>query len=237
METIISKLLAENGYVKRIPADSNVCDAYINHELQDCIIIYEYDIEDLANFNDSKKTKTVMKIFEETRQYENIFKNTSLVIPLKLSKFADYEVIKNIILSVEENPHAFRKYVALYTDTGINKLNVKSSLKKKLETILLDADRFKQFEEENADDEYRTVLELFVKLPFMNIRGIPSVELAEYSSPLELPENNELKDIFIKTVDVIESTTDQSYETQLVALLERHLVQNFAIAESKTHDV
>jgi hypothetical protein len=237
MESIISKLLLESGYVKRNPTDPNACDAYINNELQDCIIVCEYDVENLASFTDSKKTKSVMNIFDKTRQHENIFKNTSLVIPLKLTKFDDYELIKNIVLGVEENPFAFRKYVALYTMEGVKNLSTSGNLKKKLEDILLDPSRFKSFEEENADDEFRTVLELFIKLPFMSIRGISSIELADFSSPLEQPENSTLKSIFMETAHIFEGTAGLSIEDQINLLIESDLVQKFAKDEEKNHEV
>jgi hypothetical protein len=226
MEKIISRLLIESGYVKQDPTEDRFFDAYINHDLKDCIIVCEYDVKSLANFSEATKTHEVMQIFEEVRNKEDIFKSTSLVMPLKLNDFKDYEVIKNIILDVEENPYAFRKYVALYTTQGIKGINAQGDLKKSLEATLLDADRFKKFEEDQADEEFRTVLELFVKLPFMSVRGIPSIELEEYSSPLDKAENAPLRDIFIATERILNDTS-LSEDQQIAELLNNELVQRF----------
>ena len=228
MEEVIGRLLVECGYVKRNPADPNFCDAYFNHDLNDCVIVCEYNLENLANFNESKKTKIVMQIFEEAKQNADIFKNTSLVIPLKLNSFSDYAFIQNLILSVEENPYAFRKYIALYTSEGFKDLEASEGLKKKLETILLDSERFKNFEEDKPDEEFRTILELFVKLPFMGVRGIPSVELPEYISPLDEPDNAELKNIFTATKELFEEPIGLSLDEQIEELLKDELVDKFA---------
>ena len=233
MEEIIAKLLTESGYIKRNPTDTNACDAYLNRELHDCIIVCDYDLESLTNFKNSKKTKQVMDIFEETRTKEDVFKNTSLVIALKLNQFSDYELIKNIVLSVEENPYAFRKYVALYTQTGIDEIDAKSSVKAKLESILLDSDRFKDFEDGNTNDEFRTVLELFIKLPFMSVRSMPSIELEDFSNPMDKLENKTLTDIYASTAYVFEDNQNASPEEQIDLILKDELVITFAKTESK----
>lgn len=231
MEEIVAKLLTESGYIKRNPTDTNPCDSYINRELHDCIIVCDYDIENLTNFKNSKKTKQVMDIFEETRTKEDIFKNTSLIITVKLNQFSDYELIKNIVLSVEENPYAFRKYVALYTKNGISGIDTNTDIKPQLETILLDADRFKDFEEGNTDDEFRTVTDLFIKLPFMSIRSMPAIELEDFSSPMDEPENKELTDIYASTAHVFEDSQNLSPEEQIDMLLQDELIDNFAKTE------
>lgn len=228
MEEVIGRLLAESGYVKRNPIDPNFCDAYFNHDLKDCVIVCEYNLENLANFNESKKTKNVMQIFEEAKQHADIFKNTSLIMPLKLSKFSDYDLIKNLILNVEENPYAFRKYIALYTVEGFKNIRASEGLKKKLEEILLDSERFKNFEDEKPDEEFRTILELFVKLPFMGVRGIPSVELPEYTSPFNTPDNTELKNIYEATKGIFSAPIGLSLDEQIDELLQDDLIIKFA---------
>lgn len=228
MEEVIGKLLSESGYVKRNPADPNFCDAYLNPDLKDCVIVCEYSLENLSNFNESKKTKDVMQIFQDAKQHADIFKNTSLVMPLKLNKFSDYDLIQNLILNVEENPYAFRKYIALYTAEGFENIKVTDGLKKKLETILLDSVRFKNFEDDKPDEEFRTILELFVKLPFMGVRGIPSIELPEYTSPLDISDNAELKNIYDATKGLFDEPIGLSLDEQIEELLQNDLISKFA---------
>lgn len=199
------------------------------------VIVCEYAVEDLANFTNSQKTKKVMQIFEETKKNEDIFKNTSLIMPLKLDSFSDYKPLQNIVLNVEENPYAFRKYVLVYTSKGIQELmHVTKNLNKHLETILMDAGNFDSFEQDKASDEFLTVQQLYVKLPFMKIRGIQSVELEDFHNPLNDAENELLVEIFSETNYLADGSYNHSPESFIDLLLSNEKVQRFAAKDGET---
>lgn len=235
MENILALLLKENLHTKRDPLDPSPCDSYINRGLRDCMIVCEYTIEDLANFTNSQKTKKVMQIFEETKKREDVFKNTSVIMPLKLDNFSDYRPLQNIVLSVEENPYAFRKYVLIYTPKGIQKLvSLTENLNKHLEAILMDATNFDDFEQDKASDEFLTVQQLYVKLPFMKIRGMQSVELQDFHNPLDDPENELLVKIFNETNYLADGSYNHSPEDFVDLLLSNEKVKRFAAKDGKT---
>jgi hypothetical protein len=232
MIDIISKLVLESGYSKLDPTSADKTDVYLNKANRDYIIVAEYDLQSLASFETSDKTREIMQKFEDARRDKDVYKNTSLIISVKLNSFSEYDLVKNTVLSVEENPYAFRKYVALYTKEGIKELSSATNAKSSVEAILLDEKRFGSFEDGKGDDEFKTALELFVKLPFLSVRNMPEIEMEQFKDPTQVAENILLRQIFDETRDVFDPEAYLSPEEEIEKLLENPLISKF-VSESK----
>ncbi|MGB2787635.1 MAG: ABC-three component system middle component 1, partial [Candidatus Saccharimonadaceae bacterium] len=189
MQEIIYKLLTESGYVKLNPLSDEKADLYSNNSKSDHIILAEYKPDEIVGFEAVDKTKEIVSLYKEQGNDKNLLKNTSLVISLKVNNPNDHDILKNSILKVEENPFAFRKYVAVYNDNAISGIDLTKPVMPQIEAIVGDDDRFKAFEAGNGDDEYKFAIELFVKLPFMKVRNMQSVSIEEFISPLNSDEN------------------------------------------------
>lgn len=189
MEELIKKLLIRNGYIKLDAAESNPQDAYINTETKDCMIISEYSLKDLVNFQNSDTTRKIMDIFNRVESQTDFYKDTSLIILYRLNNYDEYETLKNIFLDVEENPYAFRKYIVTYTNEGVNVLLQQIDIVSYSAAALTDADAFKDFEKGRGKEYYRLILELYVKLPFLQVRGVPELVLDEFDNPSKKKSN------------------------------------------------
>ena len=207
MQEIIYKLLSESGYVKLNPLTDDKADLYSNNLKSDHIILAEYKPEEIVGFETVDKTKEIVSLYKEQGDDKNLLKNTSLVISLKVNNPNDHDILKNSILKVEENPFAFRKYVAVYNDDAISGIDITKPVMPQIEAIVSNDDRFKAFEAGNGDDEYKFAIELFVKLPFMKVRNMQSVSIEEFISPLNLDQNAEINRVYAETGSILMDTT------------------------------
>lgn len=206
MQEIIYKLLSESGYVKLNPLSDDRADLYSNNSKNDHIILAEYKPDEIVAFEAVDKTKEIVSLYKEQGSDKNLLKNTSLVISLKINNPNDHDILKNSILKVEENPFAFRKYVAVYSDDAISGIDLGKPVMPQIEAIVGDNDRFKAFEAGNGDSEYKFAIELFIKLPFMKVRNMQSVSIEEFINPLDSDENAEINKAYSETKDILMDT-------------------------------
>lgn len=207
MQEIIYRLLIESGYVKLNPLSDDRADLYSNNSKNDHIILAEYKPDEIIGFETVDKTEDIVSLYKVQGNNKNLLKNTSLIICLKVNNPNDHGILKNSILKVEENPFAFRKYVAVYNEDAIFGIDLAKPVIPQIETIVGDDDRFKAFEAGNGDDEYKFAIELFVKLPFMKVRNMQSVSIEEFRSPLSSDENVEINKVYTETESILMDTT------------------------------
>ena len=175
MEGIIKQLLSECAYVEKTEG------------------ITFYSKEDKSFFfivNISEEAFTSLKskdLIKENQQYKvvmdgfkgiinsgdqiTIEKNSSLVVLVKCSSIEAIGNLQQQILLFEEDQYFFKKYVILYTDASISGLT-NTPLIPELRTKIKDNTTFSRFAKEGYKSEiaeYLTVMQLFIKLPFLNL--------------------------------------------------------------------
>ena len=103
-----------------------------------------------------------------------IDKNTSAIYPIKLESLNNLDKYRNLIYSVEESPHYFRRFVLPYTDKQVDELKIIISdyPEKNIVNILSEiANQEEAYYElaghRNLDNAYELVIRLFSKIPFL----------------------------------------------------------------------
>jgi hypothetical protein len=98
-------------------------------------------------------------------------KNANLIVLVKVGDIASLTTLQQQILLIEEDEYFFKKYVILYTDNCITGL-IANPIIPDLRVKVNDAAQFKSFFEHGYITElaqYLVILQLFVKLPFLNL--------------------------------------------------------------------
>lgn len=103
-----------------------------------------------------------------------IDKNTSAIYPIKLESLNNLDRYRNLIYSVEESPHYFRKFILPYTDKQVNELkSIISDYQDKniadvLSEIANQEDAYYDLARHRSlDNAYELVIRLFSKIPFI----------------------------------------------------------------------
>jgi len=102
-----------------------------------------------------------------------IKKNTSLFVTIKVDELKQsYESLRSMIMKVEEDEYYFRKYVILYTEEGLSRLN--SNIEDLLNYIQSTSPEgeylFDKFESDMFfDTSYFIAMQLIIKLPFVSL--------------------------------------------------------------------
>jgi len=175
MEQIIKKLLVECGYEEK-----TIGISFYSKEDKSfffLVNIPEVDFILLKNkelIRDNQLYKDVMDGFNAIingGEQITIEKNSSLIILVKCANINAIENLQQQILLFEEDPYFFKKYVIMYTDDSIMGLTV-SPLLPELRTKVNNNERFNQFATSGYRSEiaeYLVILQLFIKLPFLNL--------------------------------------------------------------------
>lgn len=165
-------------------------DLYTNDLESEYFIIEQYNLEELVNFFDDEKTEKIIKDFEDITQkgkYKNIKKNTSLLILVEVDNLKDGfedEKTRKAIFLVEEDYYYFRKFVLLYSQSGLSELRDKCD---NIELYNYLEKGINEFEKDMFySDAYFMAMELGVKMPFFTLPNkyetYQSIE-SQYSNP------------------------------------------------------
>ena len=174
MNSFLQQILEQHNFHK--------CDEYLElwgGEGSEFFLIQEYDKEDFkssseggVDFFTCAQTNQLISYFEELND-DKIKKNTSLFVTIKVDELKQsYESLKNMIMKVEEDEYYFRKYVMLYTEGGLSRLN--SNIEDLLNYIQSTSPEgeplFDKFESNMFfDTSYFIAIQLIIKLPFVSL--------------------------------------------------------------------
>lgn len=178
MIEIIKKIILEAGHQAHQIDDqtsyySNKNVAYffiLNLELSEMISIKNYsDFEQNEKYSSLKSSFSKLITEGESNTLE---KNTALIILVKCDTLTSIEKYQQQILLLEEDEYFFKKYVILYSESGIQGLNPDGQLIPILQQKVKQEDNFNTYAAEGYNDgiaEYIVVLQLFIKLPFLKL--------------------------------------------------------------------
>lgn len=207
MKKIVKEFLRNNQF----KLGTEEIDLYSNDSQSENFIIEQYSLEELVNFFDDEKTEKIIKWFEDMakkEKYINIKKNTSLFILVEVDNLKNaFEDEKNrkVIFLVEEDYYYFRKFVILYSQSGL------SELRNKCDNLALYNYLEKGINEFEKDmfysDAYFMAMELGVKMPFFTLpnkdESYQSIE-SQYSNT-----ERERMDGFFLNLNTINEETEQ----------------------------
>ena len=171
MNSFLQQILEQHNFHK--------CDEHLElwgGEGNEFFLIQEYSREDFkssseggTDFFTCEQTNQLISCFEELND-EKIKKNTSLFVTIKVDELKQsYESLRNMIMKVVEDEYYFRKYVILYTEEGLSRLN--SNIEDLLNYIQSTSPEgeslFDKFESDMFfDTSYFIAIQLIIKLPF-----------------------------------------------------------------------
>lgn len=128
-----------------------------------------------------------------------IDKNTSAIYPIKLKSLNNLDKYRNLIYSVEESPHYFRRFVLPYTDNQVNELKkiISNFPEKNIVNVLSEiANQEDAYYElaghRNLDNAYELVIRLFSKIPFLQYNFVAQQKPMSVEKRIELEMDSEL---------------------------------------------
>jgi hypothetical protein len=176
MEEIISKILNESGY---IIVNNDKLQYYTKEEKSYffTVNIAEADFTILRSKELIKENEDYKKVLDGFTAIVNsgeqitIEKNSSLIVLIKCNSIESIDSLRQQILLFEEDEYFLKKYVLLYTDESISQLT-HTPLIPLLRDKVCNNDFFTLFAaigHKAEIAEYIVVLQLFIKLPFLNL--------------------------------------------------------------------
>lgn len=121
---------------------------------------------------DDGDLKDVLPLFDlKTKELSDVGKNTSLIVCVLLNELEpDSKKHKNSMMKIEEDDYFFKKYVLPYTAQGLKGIPIVEDLKEQMNKLVLNNLSFQEFNQNIFGNEtYFLAIQLFLKLPFMNI--------------------------------------------------------------------
>ncbi|MCZ2481172.1 ABC-three component system middle component 1 [Aquirufa nivalisilvae] len=175
MEEIIKNLLSECAYDEKTEGitfyskDDKSFFFIVNISEEDFTTLKNKDL-----INEYQQYKAVLDGFKRiinNGDQITIEKNSSLIVLVKCSSIEAIGNLQQQILLFEEDQYFFKKYVILYTDASIGGLTT-TPLVPELRLKINDKTTFSRFASEGYKSEiaeYLVVIQLFIKLPFLNL--------------------------------------------------------------------
>ena len=159
--------------------------------------------KDYIDENIDKKgiKRIVQELFvdDNARIAAQIDKNTSAIYLIKLESLNKLDRFRNLIYSVEESPHYFRRFILPYTDNQVGKLKrIISDYPEKnivyvLSEIANQEDAYYDLAaHRNLDNAYELVIRLFSKIPFLQYNFVAEQKPMTVEKQIELNMNSEL---------------------------------------------
>ena len=176
METLINAILANNGYsynetIKGFQLENK---AYFFTQT-----ISSNELEEIKNrfsLDECKWYQSFLSKFNELcRKNEppSLEKNSSLLILVESTSIKDLERLQSQILLLEEDQFFVKKYIIIYTVTGLSKISELSS-NEELQSSINNSQSFEKLMKDGLSqdlEEYLILLQLFIKLPFLKLKS------------------------------------------------------------------
>ncbi|MBY6789567.1 hypothetical protein HYH43_08970 [Clostridium botulinum] len=176
----------------------NNINEFIENLVQDQDDLYDY-ISQLENGNEIKK-------------------NTSFIILIKLKEKNEKDIIQKEILDLEEDKYFFKKYVITYLSDEVESFykkleeydNVMNFFKKSLNN----AEKFEEFKVNNDISYYSLILKLYIKIPHLSCGDIFGQK-----------EMISLKDNIIDEIEKMKDKDDTilDYHKKIISLQEKDM--------------
>lgn len=181
-----------------------------------------YSIDDLKRnvYDDQNDFYEYISSLENSNE---IKKNTSFIILVKLSNSDEKHLIQEKILDLEEDKYFFKKYVITYLDKEIDEFK-KEVLKYDnivdfIEKSVNDPKEFEKYKKENEVSYYSLILKLYIKIPHLVCRNIFKKEniINLKESIIHSVENQNLLEYYNKIICLEEKNFDEYIEKILIA--------------------
>lgn len=216
----------------------------------------EFNIDQENNFASNKKKRMyyVYKNYDSIKEFkekisadqDNLYdqitglengneikKNTSFIILIKLNENSEKKNIQEDILDLEEDKYFFKKYVITYlkdeVDSFYNKLKEYDNIINFMEKNLNDTDKFEKFKVSNEISYYSLILKIYIKIPHLYCGDIFNKEeiinlgesITEEIKEIQKKEKDDmLLDYHKKVISLDESDIDGYIERMLLEIKE-----------------
>lgn len=216
MNDFLKNIICEAGYSEERDGDVK----YFGKKNEFFILKY-FENEEFEDFFKSEKLDSLIEGFQSLKDGK-IRKNSSLFVLVKVDSLSEFynNHLKNI-MDIEEDEYYFRKYVILYTEEGINKLepNTQFLLQYIQSKDLEDQSLFAKFENNMFFEEaYFIAMQLIIKLPFISLpHASEHFKMIEDRIKLRIEE-----ECAIKSEKKVNQIVDKLVSTDINQLLENN---------------
>lgn len=216
MISLLKKIYEQNEFVINEGNDKLL---FSEKENQEYYITLEYDLTEIENFFECKKTNNLISFYQNIKKKSaDIEKNTSLIVCIKVDNIEDaHKKNKNIIYKIEEDEYFFRKYIILYTENSIKNIDISENIIEQLELIIKKDNMIENYQKDPyKSEEFFLAIQLYVKCPFLvfKVDTNPFMSLQEQIKKMILKDdlNNEYSKILSFEDNFIESKQNEYFE-------------------------
>lgn len=171
MEEFITKLFAALGFITEETTSSTMFFARAQEGRSEYYLLLFVKKEDLSD-GMTTKFEEINALFDtKKKNARDIEKNTSLIICAEFENYReDCLRYKNRLLQIEEDEFFYRKYVVPYTQVALSGLNNSEDLLHSLRDTIAHEGSFEAYNNQMfANEAYFLAMQLFIKLPFLNL--------------------------------------------------------------------
>lgn len=170
MKVLIDSIFVESGFINEESSNIYFYRKNSTERVEYYLIVF-ISKEELEKFNQSTLLR-VHELFQEKKKLlKDVSNNTSLIICVEFSSFVtDCIKYKNRMLSIEEDDYWFKKYILPYTPNSAESLSESNNIVSYLNSIVSNETLFEEFTTQIfSNEQYFLTIQLFLKLPFLNI--------------------------------------------------------------------
>lgn len=176
MEKLINTILVNNGFSYNETINSFQFEDKAYFFTQTISSDKLEEIKNRSSLDKCEWYKSFLSDFNELcrkNEYPSLEKNSSLLILVESNSIEDLERLQSQILLLEEDQFFVKKYIIIYTATGLSKISELSS-NEELQSRINNSQSFEKLMKDGLSqdlEEYLILLQLFIKLPFLKLKS------------------------------------------------------------------
>lgn len=172
MEDLLNRLFTDHGFNEPVSRGNALFYEKQDGKKPEYYLVNFVSPNALKGYMEGESAANVFDLFnQQTKEKQDVEKNTSLIICVQVDNIKQHIVgIKNDILLIEEDDYWFKKYIIVYSKESLPPNIDTTNFKDYFEALLTNNQLFKQYKEGMYNnEEYFLTIQLFLKLPFLNV--------------------------------------------------------------------
>lgn len=170
MKTIINDIFQKHGFIVQQLAEGNLYSFPLEREKTSFWLVIENDDLEILN-----RQNEYFRACKAAIDSNDIDKNTSLLILVKVAETIKFKELKEKILSIEEDPYQFKKLVLFYSENELEalKYEIDDALEEPLSFIeqnIIASENFSTYKTNPTQFSWQSLIyRITHKIPFIKI--------------------------------------------------------------------
>lgn len=170
MKTIVNDIFQKHGFIVQQLAEGNLYSFPLEREKTSFWLVIENDDLEILD-----RQNEYFRACKEAIDSNDIDKNTSLLILVKVAETIKFKELKEKILSIEEDPYQFKKLVLFYSENELEalKYEIDDALEEPLSFIeqnIIASENFSTYKTNPTQFSWQSLIyRITHKIPFIKI--------------------------------------------------------------------